>query len=1060
MVHYPQPRPWVTLESEARGDLLSKICRNSSIKVIYFHGWDGFGTAPVLRSVAQKVLDDLKAPPKETWFDRIVYLDCSAWNGRRAMQRVIAEEIKLGNETMALLDKQDEEDDFDGVDQRSRDVVRGVATMIYETLKDSKFLILFLNGSDEEIDVATMGVPPFSEFRNHAMIWAFRRRSLTINFRSRMSMRADKCRYTQDFYGCRDELRIRRIFNSVLDGEVAAIVARYPFLRSIHAANTMVKDCCLYELCLHYNFHRITKYDWVAQASNYWICDGIIKEDTAKEISDSLHREITWECDSVYLLDEVLTNVMLGTKPPFLWAVKEGGLGYEEGPYRWISVTSRNLEAHGVREIPAVTSSFFLAFETPNSPTNLPASLFTNARYLGLLVLCHCAFSFASPPFFVCQALRFLGLDHCTDDTTSHSSGQWATLCGLYVLDLRYTVWNEIFSQEKLELMINLRELHVEGSRCWPDNTHLQGRLLNLEKLRIIKSQGETLTDISTSFMDKTKLEILDLSGSLWVTVLPASLSKACSLKVLVLDGCEELETVVIPDALPSSLISFSFDSYGPASRKWIPCVELPPSNLRPSSADEKQAKASKISLEGCTLLENLFLRGLPNLVELDLSGTAIKMLNFETMVVQVPGLKRLFLIGCENLRAIIWNKRCFNLELLCIDTRAGIRHPWPSLGLDQKKSFRLHAVLVDARLVRSLYFPIENRMTARSENFQFSIHFTSSSINSGGALQFEGPCKEKIKPSHHLRPQVVPTIPYVDVPDVGGDVPMQDFPQLLPPASAVNRYIEVAQGSHSLESELAVAHKELHDIMASHAEFLHVHDVSMSASLHFVYYPGVRWCRVERCSNMETIFSAASTSFGQMETFWASDLPKARYIWCKSSKPDWMDRGDYRSFVNLRHLHLRSCPRLEFVLHADGTYSFPSLETLNIIHCSELRHVFVLKMTYSRRRRDIATYGATFPKLTTIRLQDLPLLQQICVVKMVTPMLHTVKVSGCWAMHRLSTVIATGGQEKKPTVEMEKEVWDALEWDGPEAGHHHSLFEVRHSHYYKKKLVRGALLR
>ncbi|XP_072151385.1 uncharacterized protein [Setaria viridis] len=576
------------------------------------------------------------------------------------MQRDIAEEIKLGNETMALLDKQDEEDDFDGVDQRSRDVVRGVATMIYETLKDSKFLILFLNGSDEEIDVATMGVPPFSEFRNHAMIWTFRR-------------------------------------------------------------------------------------------------------------------------------------------------------------------------------------------------------------------------SFASPPFFVCQALRFLGLDHCTDDTTSHSSEEWATLCGLYVLDLRYTVWNEIFSQEKLELMINLRELHVEGSRCWPDNTHLQGRLLNLEKLRIIKSQGETLTDISTSFMDKTKLEILDLSGSLWVTVLPASLSKACSLKVLVLDGCEELETVVIPDALPSSLISFSFDSYGPASRKWIPCVELPPSNLRPSSADEKQAKTSKISLEGCTLLENLFLRGLPNLVELDLSGTAIKMLNFETMVVQVPGLKRLFLLGCENLRAIIWNKR---------------------------------------------------------------------------------------------------------------------------------------------------------------------------------------WCRVERCSNMETIFSADSTSFSQMETFWASDLPKARYIWCKSSKPDWMDRGDYRSFVNLRHLHLRSCPRLEFVLHADGTYSFPSLETLNIIHCSELRHVFVLKMTYSRRRRDIATYGATFPKLTTIRLHDLPLLQQICVVKMVTPMLHTVKVSGCWAMHRLSTVIATGGQEKKPTVEMEKEVWDALEWDGPEAGHHHSLFEVRHSHYYKKKLVRGALLR
>jgi hypothetical protein len=52
------------------------------------------------------------------------------------------------------------------------------------------------------------------------------------------------------------------------------------------------------------------------------------------------------------------------------------------------------------------------------------------------------------------------------------------------------------------------------------------------------------------------------------------------------------------------------------------------------------------ISLQGCTQLENLFVHELPNLVELDLSGCAIKVLDFTTMVTNVPMLKRLFLLG------------------------------------------------------------------------------------------------------------------------------------------------------------------------------------------------------------------------------------------------------------------------------------------------------------------------------------------------------------------------------------------------------------------------------
>jgi hypothetical protein len=122
---------------------------------------------------------------------------------------------------------------------------------------------------------------------------------------------------------------------------------------------------------------------------------------------------------------------------------------------------------------------------------------------------------------------------------------------------------------------------------------------------------------------------------------------------------------------LPSSLRLFSFDGYGPAN-KWTSSFKLPlefSSEPKQShDTDQRDAKTSKISLQGCTQLENLFVRGLPNLVELDLSGSAIKVLDLQTMVVDAPELKRLFLLGCENLRVIIWRSDDDSMEQLKLE--------------------------------------------------------------------------------------------------------------------------------------------------------------------------------------------------------------------------------------------------------------------------------------------------------------------------------------------------------------------------------------------------------
>lgn len=1037
---------YATDVDEAREHIFQCV-RRMPHKAIYFDGWNGFGASVVLRSIAE-VLPSRRTTP-ELCFDRVIYIDCSECKNRRAIQRAIAEELKLDSSVVGILDRQDEDDDFGGVDTGSRYEIDTVGQVIYQALKNSKFMMIFINGSDDEVDMGAFGIPPFTKFSNNTMIWTFKRSFLTMH-RHQYEIE-DKLRHTTFFlYSI---LVTSSQFQAILGEEAATIVARNPSMLGIDP--TMVMECCLYKLFLHCNFHPATRFDWVAHASNYWICDRIMQWDIARDIIHALHREINWKCDSS-LLDDVLQKFMKQLSPPFL-VLKDDGV-YEEGTYHWISVTSRNTKVCGLQTIPADTSSFFLAFEGPYYPSTLQNGLFEHASKLGVLVLYCSVFNFASPPFLKCHSLRFLGVDRCEDGNTDEGEDHidWACLYRLQVLDLRYTDWNEILSQERMVLMTDIRELNIEGVDCWQYAAHLQGCLPNLQSLRIIKPRckRQISKDVDNSFVDKTRMEILDLSGNSDMKILPRSLAKAGSLQMLVLDGCDELEKVVLPDGLPPSLNTFSFDGYGPASQ-WTQTIELPPNHCRlPTAVDnEKDISVSKISLAGCTQLENLFLRGLPNLVELDLSGTAIKVLDFETMVVHVPRLKRLFLIGCVHLHAIKpWCKRgnsemLPNLELLCIDTRAGIGCSRPSINKNKSFSLQVHAVVEDARLARSLEFLMD--FMGDCEDVYFNIHINSSPMYAG-VSQLEASCKGKIGASDQVSmQQLVPAGCYDDVLSMVGDPPIsaptQTFTQ--PPTVMLDRHIEIAQGSRCVESELDGCLGQLIDYFT---ESLHVHDVSVSAIMPELHWGrALKHCCVERCPKLDPVFPSYS-AFDSLETLWVSDLLIARWI---CSKPI----SRYRSlFRNLQHLHVSSCPSLQFGLPA--MFSFPSLETLHIIHCGDLKHVFILD---EKCPEEIAAYGVAFPKLRTIYLHNLLKLQQICQVKMVAPALESIKIRGCSGLRRLPAVAARSQLEKKRTIEIEKDIWDALEWDGVEAGHHPCLFEAPvHSSYYKKKLPRVSVLR
>ncbi|KAJ1266899.1 hypothetical protein BS78_07G015400 [Paspalum vaginatum] len=1068
----------------AREGILDLIQNNPRSNItIYFHGWNGFGATAVLRSIPQALVT-MRDPPPKLCFDKKIYIDCSTWESKRVMQRKITEELKLDQRTRAMFEEQDEEDDFNGVDHVSRDVVWEVSAVIEESLRGSRIIVVFLNGSNngEVITLSDFGIPEYY----CTIVWTFSRRFVTM----------DEFQYLKDIAKLGESLRRTNLLiytlnkptglsdsqlNALLYEEAASIVARYPFMQDMGL--NMVTECWRYGFFLRRSSHSTIGLDWAAHAPNFWVCDGVIQGDRAREISNALESEISYGGDSS-LLNEVFARMMQHSETSHLVVEHEEDhksiKTYAKRPYRWIFVTSKNkIVQDNMQTIVARASSIFLAFDRTIGAPRLPNALFKQCNRLGVLVLSGCAFSFGSPPFLHCLTLRFLGLSNCThqNNPTQHEEGdsvtKWACLHSLWVLDLRYTDWGEILSDEKTGLMTNLTELSIEGVRCWQYASQLQKRLPCLQRLRIIKparhQEHAVSMDMDSSFVNKKKLEILDLSGNSNMKKLPAGLAaEASRLEVLVLDGCDELQDVVLHNCL---LRSFSFDGYGSASHWMASTGKLPPMSSRPeasSAGGKKDAKTSKISLKGCTRLDKLFLRGLPNLVELDLSGCAIKVLDFGAMVVDVPKLKRLFLLGCECLRAIKWGsveqQSKLLLQLICIDIRPGT---WgmrsPSLGTHQESSrLQVHAVITDARLARSLWTLVDR---TNKDGCCFNISITTSSSASSDEVDLKPEAtesKETMVGSSDQRSRCV-----VAAGGLYGDVStkvaddgllsssmMQAFPQ--DPMEQLDRHIEIGDGSRHVQSEAEVSDPNYANnlAMVRYTQSLHVHDVSTCTNtMPIAYWLSLRRCRVERCPNLLAVFPPNTHEvYGKLETIRSSDLLAARCIWSKG-----VIELDLPRFKSLQHLHLRRCPSLQFALAMGSPSFFPSLETLHIIHCGGLRHVFVPGDEGHRHR------GVQFPKLTTIHLHDVPALREICEdAKMLAPALKTIKIRGCWSLRRLPALKGRKPGRRRPTVEVEKDVWDKLDWDGVDAGHHPSLYKAPvHSRYYKKGcMLRGTVLR
>jgi hypothetical protein len=499
-----------------------------------------------------------------------------------------------------------------------------------------------------------------------------------------------------------------------------------------------------------------------------------------------------------------------------------------------------------------------------------------------------------------------------------------------------------------------------------------------------------------------------------------------------------------------------------------------------------------KFSFKGCAKLKHLLLSGLfEDLGILDLSGTAVKTLDLSA--VTAPNLAQLFLDGCEKLCAILWppeDKRRSYLQKIHMDTTESAA---ASESLSEAHGGPVPSELYwciwvrDARLLRSLV-PLESYFYSRSVHMEIS----SPAI---GLLGPAGKNDDEAINSIKRGSKDNSTCTYDDAVYNCKDCTLLqasqgdgDAPTLtrLSPCPSMSSFLDDARdcymhvqdcGLQESSSEETSTVITIPEMICRSARILHVHD-----SLSITSIPGpapmlsstwrrLHWCRVERCPELECVFttpqlqgSSDNYIFFCLKTLWASQLPKARYIWnWSTSTAVAFDLGD-RSFEELSSLHLDLCPRIIHVLPLRMPMverSLRNLVTLEIVWCGNLEVVFPLYTSSADESRqhqeEQSRITVEFQRLKHIHLHELPKLRGICGRwKISAPVLETVKVRGCWSLKRLPAVSST--KSKKVECDCEKEWWGNLEW-GMTANHDPSLYKTIHSPYYKKATLRSSAL-
>ncbi|CAL4982127.1 unnamed protein product [Urochloa decumbens] len=477
--------------------------------VIYFDGWDGLGASAVLRAVGQRLAPSSASEGQEPAaaaaatradtgleFSQIIHIDCSKWESRMTMQRALAEQVpELPAPVMEMFDAQDEEDNYRGLDQASRFEIPQVANVMYQHIQKlgRRFLVIFHNGSNQEIDLDSFGFPLLGYSRNK-VLWSFQGR-FRLYPRAKVE-RALGSAQTTDVLLSATTLSSDAMRNLLCE-EAREVVREINKTSGINWE--AAADCFLYTLKLCSTGSRSTDYDLPTHACNYWRCDGIIRQLHEGGTDGGGDEEVDrlWiACDALYRevqLDVDYCQALPSLPSPVVIRLPQSVMDRRSPTNEWISHWA------------SPTYGFMLV---PNYG-QLLSGMFQQFDKLCVLKLSACKFSLK--PFLCCHSLRFLWLDHCRVEGVAYDAaekeGLRMFLQRLWVLDVRYCTSYTLLSRWTMDFMTQLRELYVMGDRNFDVADLFEGRLCNVCKLRITKFLWPPAEEKRKVYLDKLHID-------------------------------------------------------------------------------------------------------------------------------------------------------------------------------------------------------------------------------------------------------------------------------------------------------------------------------------------------------------------------------------------------------------------------------------------------------------------------------------------------------------------------------------------------------------------------